>query len=317
MATAITIDNAVGTELVIPPAGTERRGVITISANNGFFSVNRTDNVIHSMEKNYALNSAGATITGLPRATLNNNFLWFPYAERGDKPFKLWGAIFSGEGSWGSFTYNNGNNATIHGLTNNDSGIDNLTNVYGDTFNGARILGDTANNKYGYTDYISYFIGGKTTDKFKLLTNVYIEEDTFSADGHLMTPFWNIQILRDGYKLWDGSNLGDKIAYKDNYKIPAQEWAGIEIDFINPNTGASSGVVSLKINGTDQEITPNNHSGGGSAIYLVGGTNADTANDYVRYSPIYMVNYDLVERRLGTDAKNEVITTIKNLITPV
>ena len=317
MASSIVIDNAEGTELQIPKVGLDRGGEISISANHGFFKVERTDSVTHSMVKTHILNRAGATITGLQRAVLNNNFLWFPYAERADKPFKLWGAILNGESSWNYYTYADDSIYTANGLTSDDSELSNLTNVYGDTFSGARILGDTNRNKLYYTYHIADFIGGKDTDNFKLLTNLYVEEDTFSTNGILMAFFWNIKLFRDGYQLWNGSDFDAKIAYKNNYTIPAQEWVSIEIDFVNPNIQKSGGVVKLVLKGVDQEITPNNHSGGGSAIYLAGETGGDTAHDYVRYSPIYMVNYDLVERKLGTSAKEEVLTTIRNLITPV
>ena len=320
--TTITIENAEGTELVIPEAGTKRRGEINIHSNNRFFKVIDNQGETRWFLKNYKLNNEGITVKGMetPRQGVANFFI----ESNGDDSqkfnnhnnlFSFYSAIMTIDGRtdyWKQQNdyYNSGRNI-VNINANDDSKID-LQNVYGQTFNGMKMLPSLGSTKKIYTgDWREWY-----NSKRKTIVNMYIENADIATNMVLINFYNNIKVLKDKIKWWDGSNW-QEIALSAT--IPHQQWFEIEIEYENFTNGYTKGKkpIYLKVNGEEIDIASQNVVSGRDAYIFLAYGRSEKDSDYVRYSTLVQIPTGRIEELRGTDAKDEVVTIVRNLITPV
>ena len=322
MATNITIENADGTQLVIPEAGSKRRSEINIHSNHRFFKVTDNQGETRWFLKDYKLNNEGITVKGMETPRQGAWALFYEY--NGDASqrfsnhnnlFSFYAAIMTLDGdadAWKKMLYDYNHSMLIDNLNNADDSKIDLQNVYGQTFNGMKMLPSSGGQKRIYTGYWRNW----NNYKRKKIVNMYIDNDDIFTNIVLINFYNNIQVLRDRIKWWDGSNWQETVL---STTIPHQQWFQIEIDYENFTNGYTRGKkpTYLKVNGEEIDIASQNVADGRNEyIYLAYGR-SEKDSDYVKYSTLVQIPTGRIEELRGTEAKDEIVTIVKNLITPV
>jgi len=326
MPTNITIENALGTELVIPEAGTKRRGEITITANHGFFSVNRTDQVNIPFMNTHKLTNAGATITGniedinndVPIENIPADIFGCRVIRNSDSGSSANGIAEKLDGSFvGMYRTGSDANATIQ----------TFQNMHGQDIKVFRKDGANGINYYlqenHYTD-TKYIALVKDTIGF-LLFNIYIEDDTINNDTILTEFGENFRLYRDRYQTRDNDgNWQDAVLFGNNYKLPAQQWITFEIDVEIGDKDVQISRIKDNVKITDDDggkiitgINQNTKVIYNSSEIRLAYNGDDTDNNYIKYSPIFFLGKEKGVDLLGQDGWTKFVESMKRLITPI
>jgi len=312
MPTNITIDNAVGTELVIPEAGAERRGEITITANHGFFKVTRTDTYSNNFLKSHKLTNAGATIHGNLESNINNGDFIYE-----NLPSEFKGVRAINENEYYRVAYGGGGNYNISG---SQSKVIKHT-VFNENLNCIRV-NNTNSCAIQKPDFASLVSG----ELLKFIGNFYIESDNLNSEVVLYEFPRVLELYRDGYKLWDDDNSVylAKQAYPNSYVIPVQEWVKITIDMTitSSNYGLYNAFSNLKLedqDGVHTGLVPDTSypSINDRRNLNLGVGSGQTDDDHILYSPQWFIPYGNMVRILNTDIADEIYSTMTKRVTPI
>jgi len=325
MSTSIIIENAVGTNLVIPEAGAKRRGEINITANNGFFKVDRTDQAVIPFTNSHTLTNAGATIIGnsedinndVPIENIPADIFGCRIIRNSDSGSSATGIARKLDGSFVGM-YSTGSDA--------NASIQIFQNMLGQDIKVFRKDGANAINYYfqesHYTD-TTYIALVKDTIGF-LLFNVYIEDDTINNDTILIEFGENFRLYRDRYQTKDtDGNWQDAVLFENNYKLPAQQWVTFEMDVEIGYVDVQISRIkdNIKITDDDGEKTITGINQNTKVIYnspeiRLAYNGDDTSNNYIKYSPIFFLGKEKGIQLLGQDGWSKFVDSMKRLITP-
>ena len=316
----VIIDNADGVELQIPAVGLERGGEISISATNRFFKVIDSQGDTRWFLKHYNLNREGATIVGMetPR---QGKWVFF-YEEGGDKNrrfenhnnlFSFYTAIMTLDGysdEWKKQLNDYNHDRNIDGISSDDSKVD-LQNIYGQTFNGVKLLPSRGGDKRINTiNWKNWYHNSRRT-----IVNIYIDNDDIYADMVLINFYNNVRILRDKLQWYDGSNWQD---INLSATIPHQQWFQVEIDYNGFDYyGRGQKPTYIKVNGEEIDIASKSVVGGQNYYIFLGYGRSEKDSDYIKYSTLAQIPTGRIEELRGVGAKDEIVTIVRNLITPV
>ena len=291
MATNITIEQATGTQLVIPEAGVKRRGEINISANNGFFKVER-GNTVYPCVRQHTTENAGVTITGLTPSLDNPYILDYPTGNNNThQRFK--GIRFGRNGNRNEYRTAYAANGYDYGLV----GGHNVSKVIKRTITGQNMDCLRKDSNDGYYYLTSYPFDASIYDNTvaKFIISFYIESENF--DNQIIAFGNNLRIFKDGYEKFDGSNWGSRQAYPNNYMIPSQQWIMFECDTKGPGTNFFKEITNVKItddNGEHLFTELDNilSSANNNYNFFLNNGGGDTADDFVIYSQGLMFPYE-------------------------